>query len=125
MLSRVYGTSFFTREELEEHLRWMEEAKKRDHRKLGRELEIFDIYPDLGPGLAVYHPKGSIIREVIENFEKEEHIKRGYQLVRTPHISKADLWKVSGRGRCPDILTFTGKICMFFPLMVRIMFSNP
>jgi len=96
MLSRVYGTSFFTREELEEHLRWMEEAKKRDHRKLGRELEIFDIYPDLGPGLAVYHPKGSIIREVIENFEKEEHIKRGYQLVRTPHISKADLWKVSG-----------------------------
>ena len=96
MLSRVYGTSFFTREELEEHLRWMEEAKKRDHRKLGRELEIFDIYPDLGPGLAVYHPKGAIIREVIENFEKEEHIKRGYQLVRTPHISKADLWKVSG-----------------------------
>jgi len=74
----------------------MEEAKKRDHRKLGRELEIFDIHPELGPGLAVYYPKGSIIREIIESFEKEEHLKRGYQLVRTPHISRADLWKKSG-----------------------------
>jgi len=96
MLSRVYGISFFTREELEEYLEWMEEAKKRDHRKLGRELEIFDIHPELGPGLAVYYPKGSIIREIIESFEKEEHLKRGYQLVRTPHISRADLWKKSG-----------------------------
>jgi len=96
MLSRVYGISFFTREELKEYLEWMEEAKKRDHRKLGRELEIFDIHPELGPGLAVYYPKGSIIREIIESFEKEEHLKRGYQLVRTPHISRADLWKKSG-----------------------------
>ena len=96
MLSRIYGTCFFTKQELENYLEWIEEAKRRDHRKLGRELGIFDIYPELGQGLAVYHPNGSLIREIIENFEKEEHLKRDYQLVRTPHISKAELWKISG-----------------------------
>jgi len=96
MLSRVYGTCFFSKEELEDYLKKIEEAKNRDHRKIGKELEIFDIYPELGAGLAVYHHKGSVLRDIIENFEKEEHIKRGYQLVRTPHISKAGLWKLSG-----------------------------
>lgn len=97
MLSRIYGTSFFTKEDLDRYLEWMEEAGKRDHRKLGKQLELFEIYSeDLGPGLAVYHPDGAIIRDVIESFEKKEHIKRGYRLVRTPHISKADLWRVSG-----------------------------
>jgi len=96
MLSRVYGTAFFTKKELEEHLKWLEEAKRRDHRKIGRELDIFEIYPELGPGLAVYHPRGSLLREIIENFETQEHLKRGYKLVRTPHISRAELWKISG-----------------------------
>ena len=97
MLSRIYGTSFFTKKELDKYLKQLEEAKKRDHRKLGKELGIFDIYPDyLGPGLAVYHPNGSIIRDIIERFEKEEHLKRGYQFVVTPHISRSHLWKVSG-----------------------------
>jgi len=97
MLSRVYGTSFFTKEDLDRYLRQRKEAEKRDHRRLGRELQIFEIYSEeLGPGLAVYHPSGAIIREAIESFEKEEHIKRGYKLVRTPHISKADLWRISG-----------------------------
>jgi len=96
MLSRVYGTCFFARNGLDGYLKWTEEVKKRDHRKLGRELGIFDIYPDLGSGLAIYHPKGSLVRDVIENFEKKEHLKRGYHLVVTPHISKAKLWEMSG-----------------------------
>lgn len=96
MLTRVYGTSFFSSQELEGHLASIEEAKKRDHRKLGRQLDIFAIYPELGAGLPVYHAKGSILRNIIESFEIEEHLKRGYEVVRTPHISKADLWKTSG-----------------------------
>jgi len=96
MLTRIYGTSFHTEKELEEYLRQIEEAKRRDHRRLGRELELFSISSDLGAGLIIYHPKGALLREIIENFEKEEHLKRGYQLVRSPHISRAVLWKKSG-----------------------------
>ncbi len=96
MLTRVYGTSFFTKEDLDKYIQKIEEAKKRDHRKLGKELKIFEIFPELGPGLAVYHHNGSILRDIIERFEKEEHLKRGYKLVSTPHISKAELWKKSG-----------------------------
>ena len=96
MLTRIYGTSFHTEKELEQYLRQIEEAKRRDHRRLGRELELFSISSDLGAGLIIYHPKGALLREIIENFEKEEHLKRGYQLVRSPHISRAVLWKKSG-----------------------------
>lgn len=96
MLTRIYGTSFYTKKELEGYLEQIEEAKRRDHRRLGRELELFSISSDLGAGLIIYHPKGALLREIIENFEKQEHLKRGYQLVRSPHISRAVLWKKSG-----------------------------
>jgi len=96
MLWRIYGTAFFNKEELEEHLKRLEEIKKRDHRKLGKELELFTIEEDIGPGLVIWLPKGAILRNIIENFWKEEHFKRGYQLLYTPHIALRDLWKVSG-----------------------------
>ncbi len=96
MLQRIYGTTFFTKEELDEHLRNIEEAKKRDHRKLGRSLDLFSIHDEAGAGLVIYHPKGATLRKAIENFIEEEHKKRGYQLVITPHIYKIDLWKRSG-----------------------------
>lgn len=96
MLWRIYGTAFFNKKDLEEYLHKLEEIKKRDHRKLGRELELFTIEEDIGPGLVIWLPKGAIIRNIIENFWKEEHVKRGYQLVYTPHIALRDLWKTSG-----------------------------
>ena len=96
MLTRIYGTSFYAEKELQEYLKQIEEARRRDHRRLGRELDLFSISSDLGAGLIIYHPKGALVREIIENFEKEEHLKRGYQLVRSPHISRAVLWKTSG-----------------------------
>jgi threonyl-tRNA synthetase len=97
MLQRIYGTCFLTQKELDEHLKNLEEAKKRDHRKLGPGLEFFDIYyEEAGAGLVFYHPKGALLRTIIENYEKQEHLKRGYQLVITPHIMDASLWKTSG-----------------------------
>jgi len=96
MLTRIYGTSFYTEKELEDYLGKIEEAKRRDHRKLGRELDLFSISSELGAGLVIYHPKGALLRDIIETFEKEEHLKRGYQLVMSPHISRAALWKTSG-----------------------------
>ncbi|MDD5355271.1 MAG: threonine--tRNA ligase [Candidatus Omnitrophica bacterium] len=97
MLQRIYGTAFFAQKELDEFLKYMDEAKKRDHRKLGKELKYFDIYfEEAGPGLIFYHPKGALLRSIIEDYEKEEHAKRGYQLVTTPHIMKQDLWVTSG-----------------------------
>jgi len=96
MLTRIYGTSFYTEKELEDYLGKIEEAKRRDHRKLGRELDLFSISSELGAGLVIYHPKGALLRDIIENFEKQEHLKRGYQLVMSPHISRAALWKTSG-----------------------------
>jgi threonyl-tRNA synthetase len=97
MLQRIYGTCFFTQEELDSYLTNLEEAKKRDHRKLGPALEFFDIYhEDAGAGLVFYHPKGALLRKIVEDYEKTEHLKRGYQMVMTPHIMQAELWKTSG-----------------------------
>ncbi|MCD6490614.1 MAG: threonine--tRNA ligase [Thermodesulfobacterium sp.] len=96
MLWRIYGTAFFSKEELKAYLDRLEEIKKRDHRKLGKELELFTIEEDIGPGLVIWLPKGAIVRNIIENFWEEVHLQRGYQLVYTPHIALRDLWKVSG-----------------------------
>ncbi len=95
-LQRIYGTAFFDKEALKAYLERLEEAKRRDHRKLGRELELFSIEEEVGPGLILWHPKGAIVRKEIEDFWREEHLRRGYQLVYTPHIARRDLWKVSG-----------------------------
>ncbi len=96
MLQRIYGTAFSTKDKLKKYLNFLEEAKKRDHRKLGKELDLFSINENVGPGLILWHPKGAIIRKVIEDFWKDEHIKRGYQFLYTPHIARVDLWKISG-----------------------------
>ena len=96
MLQRIYGVAFDTKEALAEHLKRLEEAARRDHRKLGRELDLFSIHEEAGPGLVHWHPKGAVIRRIIEDFWKDEHIKRGYDIVYTPHIAKLDLWKTSG-----------------------------
>ena len=96
MLWRIYGTAFFSKDELKAYLDRLEEIKKRDHRKLGKELELFTIEEDIGPGLVIWLPKGAILRNIIENFWINIHLQRGYQLVYTPHIALRDLWKISG-----------------------------
>ncbi len=96
MLQRIYGTCFETSQALEEHLEKLEEAKKRDHRKLGKELDLFSIHDEVGPGLVFYHPKGALLRMLIEDYEKKEHLRRGYQIVMGPHILKSDIWVTSG-----------------------------
>ncbi len=96
MLQRVYGTSFPTRAELDEHLKRLEEAQRRDHRKLGRELDLFSIPDESGPGLILWHPKGACVRRVIEDFWRAEHAANGYDLVFTPHLARLDLWRQSG-----------------------------
>ncbi len=96
MLQRIYGVAFETEEALAEHLKRMEAAARRDHRKLGRELDLFSLHEEAGPGLVHWHPKGAVIRRVIEDFWKDEHIKRGYDILYTPHIAKLNLWKTSG-----------------------------
>ncbi len=96
MLQRIYGTAFWKKKELDEYLHRLEEAKKRDHRVLGKQLDLFGIYEEAGPGLVFWHPNGAIIRQEIENWVEEEHRKRGYLRIYTPHLMKADLWKTSG-----------------------------
>lgn len=96
MLQRLYATSYPDKKMLKEHLHRLEEAKKRDHRKLGRELDLFSIQDEIGGGLILWHPKGAVIRDRIETFWKKEHAKNGYQLVYTPHVAKIDLWHKSG-----------------------------
>ena len=97
MLQRIYGTCFASKKELDAYLNNLEEAKKRDHRKLGPQLGYFDIYYEkAGPGLVFYHPKGALLRTLIEDYLKQEHIRRGYQLVITPHIMQKGLWQTSG-----------------------------
>ncbi len=96
MLQRIYGTAFWDRKELKKYIAQLEEAKKRDHRKLGKELDLFSIQDEIGPGLVLWHPRGSKIRKIIEDYWREEHEKAGYELVYTPHIAKLDLWKISG-----------------------------
>jgi threonyl-tRNA synthetase len=96
MLQRIYGIAFETKEALDEHLKRLDEAARRDHRKLGRELDLFSIHDEAGPGLVHWHPRGATIRRIIEEFWKNEHIGRGYDIVYTPHIAKLDLWRTSG-----------------------------
>jgi threonyl-tRNA synthetase len=96
MLQRIYGTGFATEKALAEYLHIVEEAKKRDHRKLGKELDLFQMNDEAGPGLIIFHPKGARLRNIIEDWERKEHLKRGYEMVIGPQILKADLWKRSG-----------------------------
>ncbi|MGA3054209.1 MAG: threonine--tRNA ligase [Candidatus Korobacteraceae bacterium] len=95
-LQRIYGTSFFSRKDLDEYLRKIEEAKKRDHRVLGKQLDLFSIQELAGPGLIFWHPKGGIMRKEMEDWMRDEYLKRGYSLVFTPHVARVDLWKTSG-----------------------------
>lgn len=96
MLQRIYGTAFEKAQELEEYLVWREEVEKRDHRKLGKQLDLFSINPDLGGGLVLWHPNGGMIRHLAEEFCKNEHLAGGYDLVYSPHIGRSNLWEISG-----------------------------
>lgn len=96
MLQRIYGTAFFTKDDLQKYLNFLEEAARRDHRKLGKELDLFSINEEIGAGLILWHPKGGRVREVIENFWREEHRKNGYEIVYSPHIGRGLLWETSG-----------------------------
>jgi threonyl-tRNA synthetase len=96
MLQRIYGTSWRNEQELADYLERLEEAQKRDHRRLGRELDLFSVSDEIGAGLILWHPKGAMIRHLIEEFETEEQLKRGYKLVYTPHIASAEIYKRSG-----------------------------
>ncbi len=96
MLQRIYGTAFTNAKQLKLHLKQIEEAKARDHRKLGRELDLFSISDDVGPGLVHWHPKGARIRATIEEFWRQQHFKSGYDILYTPHIGKSHLWETSG-----------------------------
>jgi threonyl-tRNA synthetase len=95
-MQRIYGYAFFTKDELDQHLHRLQEAKRRDHRKLGRELDLFSMADETGAGLILWHPKGGFIRKQIEDYWRDEHQKGGYDIVYTPHIAKLDLWKRSG-----------------------------
>ncbi len=95
-LQRIYGTAFARDEELQQHLRMLEEAKKRDHRKLGPALDLFSVEETAGPGLIFWHPQGTVLRQVLEDYWKEQHRRHGYQLVTTPHIARDELWRRSG-----------------------------
>jgi len=95
-MQRIYGTAFFTEKELEEHLKRLEEAKARDHRRLGRELDLFSIQEEAGPGLIFWHPKGALMRKIMEDWMRDEYLRRGYDLVITPHLARLQLWNTSG-----------------------------
>ncbi len=95
-LQRIYGTAFDDQQQLEEHLHLLEEARRRDHRTLARELDLFSIRPEVGAGLVLWHPNGGVIRELLEDFWRREHRKRGYDIVYTPHIGRRELWETSG-----------------------------
>ena len=95
-LQRIYGTAFFNKKDLDAYLTRLEEAKKRDHRKLGQELDLFSIQEAAGPGLIFFHPKGGAVRKIIEDWMRDQYLARGYSLVFTPHVMRHDLWKTSG-----------------------------
>jgi threonyl-tRNA synthetase len=95
-MQRIYGYGFFTKEELQQHLHRLEEARRRDHRKLGRELDLYSITDETGAGLVLWHPKGGFIRKQIEDFWRDRHLEGGYEIVFSPHIAKLELWKTSG-----------------------------
>ena len=96
MLQRIYGTAFESQEMLEDHLERLEEAQKRDHRVLGRQLGLFSIHEEIGPGLVVWHPKGGVIRSKLEDYWRDLHFRHGYSIVYSPHIGRAQLWQTSG-----------------------------
>ncbi|MGV8075369.1 MAG: threonine--tRNA ligase [Syntrophobacteraceae bacterium] len=96
MLQRIYGTAFSSREALDKYLYLLEEAQKRDHRRLGKELDLFSFSDEVGAGMVIWHPKGALVRHILENFEKREHLRRGYDIVVGPTLLKTDLWKRSG-----------------------------
>ena len=96
MLQRIYATAFLTKKDLEEHLKRLEEAKERDHRKLGKELDLFSVAEEVGGGLILWHPKGAFVRMTIEDFWREQHKKNGYEFVYSPHVGRATLWQTSG-----------------------------
>ena len=95
-LQRIYGTAWESKSELSAYLERLEEAERRDHRKLGQELELFSFPPELGSGLAVWHPKGGLLRTIIEDYSRRTHLAHGYEIVATPHVAKAELWQKSG-----------------------------
>jgi threonyl-tRNA synthetase len=95
-LQRIYGTAFFSKKEMEEHFARLEEAQRRDHRVLGKQLDLFSVQDIAGPGLVFWHPKGGIIRKLMEDWMREECIRRGYDMVFTPHVMRHELWKISG-----------------------------
>lgn len=95
-LQRIYGTAFFEKQQLEDYLILLEEARKRDHRRLGVELDLFSFNEDLGGGLVLWHPKGAAIRHIIEEYWREEHVRDGYEFLYTPHLAKLDVWRKSG-----------------------------
>lgn len=95
-LQRIYGTAWNSKDELEQHLWRLEEAKKRDHRRLGKELDLFSISEEVGPGLILWHPKGAMIRVIAEDFARQAHLNAGYEWVFSPHIGRAHLWETSG-----------------------------
>ena len=95
-LQRVYGTAWETKEALDDYLHRLEEAEKRDHRKLGRELDLFSFPDEIGSGLAVFHPKGGVIKREMEDYVRLRHIEEGFQYVGTPHITKEELFHTSG-----------------------------
>ena len=95
-LQRIYGTSFFLKKDLDEYLHRLEEAKKRDHRALAKQLDLFSIQELAGPGLIFWHPKGGLMRKIMEDWMREEYLKRGYSLVYTPHVARRNLWQTSG-----------------------------
>ncbi len=96
MLQRIYGTAFATPRELKKHLNFLEEVKKRDHRRLGKELDLFSVNDEIGSGLVLWHPKGALIRKAIEDFWRNEHLRADYQILFTPHMAKLNLWEKSG-----------------------------
>ncbi|MCK4323610.1 MAG: threonine--tRNA ligase [Armatimonadetes bacterium] len=99
MLQRIYGTAYPDQKMLEEHLKRIVEAKEHDHRKLGRELKLFSFFEEAGAGLVYYHPNGAMLRQLVTDFTIKEHIKRGYELVRTPHLIKSTIWEISGHAQ--------------------------
>jgi len=108
MLQRIYGTAFADKKALKQHLQFLEEAKKRDHRRLGRELDLFQFNDEAGAGMPIYHPKGAMVRTIIEDFERREHLRRGYDIVIGPLILKRELWERSGHyENYRDLMYFT------------------
>lgn len=107
MLQRIYATAFWTKEDLAQYLNFLEEAEKRDHRKLGTALDLFSVREEVGGGLVLWHPNLAVVREEVENYWRSEHRKRGYVIVNTPHIAKSKLWDISGHtGHYKDNMFF-------------------